>query len=114
MSDLLDPHAMAARLRGLFGSQDRHTIGAAARRLRVTERALRVATDEHSPHPSIEVLAAVIREYGVDPSWLLTGEYDPATHRAALDDDANLTKDEFVRMIGAEIAKRRTPADGLR
>jgi hypothetical protein len=33
------------------------------------------------------VLTAVVRVYGVDPSWLIHGEYSSATHYAALEDD---------------------------
>lgn len=53
-------------------------------RLRVDMTSLHMSTDEDAPYPTIDVLAAVIREYGVDPGWLLTGYYDSATHRTAL------------------------------
>ena len=32
----------------------------------------------------IDVVAALVQECGVDPKWLLTGEYDGAMHRRAL------------------------------
>lgn len=32
----------------------------------------------------IELIAAVVREFAVDPRWLLTGKYDGAVHRRAL------------------------------
>jgi len=32
----------------------------------------------------IDVVAALVQECGVDPKWLLTGEYDGAMHRQAL------------------------------
>jgi hypothetical protein len=32
----------------------------------------------------IEVVAALVREFGVDPQWLLTGRYDPSVHHRAL------------------------------
>ena len=56
---------------------------AIATRLLVDERALRDSIDEGAPQPRIEVLTAVARYYGVDPSWLVTGAYNPSTHRAA-------------------------------
>jgi hypothetical protein len=34
-----------------------------------------------APDALIDVLAAVVHEYGVDSSWLLTGEYRGSTHR---------------------------------
>lgn len=33
----------------------------------------------------IDVVAAVVREFAVDPQWLLTGRYDPTQHRHALE-----------------------------
>jgi hypothetical protein len=32
----------------------------------------------------IDVVAALVREFAVDPQWLLTGQYDSATHCASL------------------------------
>ena len=32
----------------------------------------------------IDVVAAVVREFAVDPQWLLTGHYDSTAHRRAL------------------------------
>jgi len=32
----------------------------------------------------IDVLAAFVREFAVDPRWLLIGQYDATTHREAL------------------------------
>jgi hypothetical protein len=32
----------------------------------------------------IDLIAAVVREFAVDPRWLLTGKYDGAVHRRAL------------------------------
>jgi hypothetical protein len=75
--------AIASRIRGLLGGQG--DPGTLAARLRVDEVALRITIDELSPYPTMSVIAAVIREFGVDPSWLLTGEYSPAAHREILD-----------------------------
>jgi hypothetical protein len=83
----VDRTGIAARLRGLFGGQDSSDLGELAARLGVEELSLRMSVDELSPHPTVEVLAAVIRVYGVDPSWLLTGEYDAGTHRSAMEGD---------------------------
>jgi len=58
-----------------------------ARRLRVDELELRLAIDPDSPRPTMDVLLAVIREYAVDPTWLLTGNYDSATHQRTMDTD---------------------------
>lgn len=32
----------------------------------------------------IDAIAAVVREFAIDPQWLLTGGYDPTEHRRAL------------------------------
>ena len=76
--------AIAARIRGLIGGQD-VSLSDAARRLKVDEISLRMSVDELAPYPTVDVIAAIVREYGVDPTWLLIGEYDAATHRTIAD-----------------------------
>jgi hypothetical protein len=76
--------AIAARIRGLVGGQDA-SLSDASRRLKVDEVSLRISIDELAPYPTVDVIAAVVREYGVDPTWLLTGEYDAASHRHIAD-----------------------------
>jgi hypothetical protein len=99
--------AIAMRIRGLIGGQDRGMLEATARRLGVSEVALRMSVDDLAPHPTIDVLIAIVTEYGVDPTWLVTGVYDGATHRAAFEQEAAVSKQE----IGQLIAKRLTPAE---
>ena len=76
--------AIAARIRGLLGGQD-SSLSDAARRLKVDEVSLRMSIDDLAPYPTVDVISAVVRVYGVDPSWLLTGDYDAATHRTVAD-----------------------------
>jgi len=76
---------IAARLRGLIAGQDDGDMHTTARRLGVDEVSLRMSIDEVSPYPTIDVLIAVIIAYSVDPSYLLTGEYNPDVHRQALE-----------------------------
>jgi len=64
--------------------------GDIASRLHVDEAELRMTVDSESPRPTMDVLLAVIREYGVDASWLLTGEYDLATHRRIAEADRSV------------------------
>jgi len=112
-----DRHAIAARLRKLLrpGFID---LPAIAARLGVDESALRVSMDERSPRPSVDVLAAAVRQLGVDPTWLLTGDYSRGTHVAALD-EADLSE-ESVRRLLAEFAvavgvwPSTTPPHGIR
>jgi hypothetical protein len=80
-----DRRGIAERLCELIGGQDDGDLAATACRLRVEELSLRMSVDPLSPHPTMEVIMAVIREYGVDPTWLLTGEYQSSSHRAAME-----------------------------
>lgn len=88
-----DPHdqEIAARLRALFAKPDDQDWEVVAKRLGVSEVALRMSIDPLEPHPTVAIVAAAVAHYGVDPTWLLTGEYDPDTHRRALDDGADIT-----------------------
>jgi len=70
-----DRAGIADRVRELLGEGARD-LAATAARLRVDELALRMSVDEMSPHPTVDVLAAVVRHYKVDASWLLTGSHD--------------------------------------
>ncbi len=95
-----DPKSVAARVKGLIGGQDNGLIAITARRLGVNEVALRITIDDLEPHPTLEVIMAVVRVYGVDPTWLVTGEYDPTSHRLAMDDEANFTKSDLCKLLG--------------
>src|ERR1700682_3073149 len=96
---------VAARLRGLLSGQDAGVVGATANRLGLSEIALRMSLDKIDPHPTFEVLMAVVREYAVDPTWLVSGEYDVETHRRALEDDATIAK-----MLSDTVIRRRRPS----
>lgn len=82
----LDRAGVADRLRQLLSGQENGDMALLATRLGVEEVSLRMSVDADSPHPTIEVLAAVIGEYGIDPTWLLTGVYNSRTHRDAMED----------------------------
>jgi len=97
----LDRTGIAARIRELLAGQN---YDANASRLGVSEAALRASADEDSPWPRMEVLEAAVREYGVDPTWLVTGEYDAGTHRQALEDDANI-----ARLLATTSVERAAP-----
>lgn len=110
MKPQLDRFEVAARLRGLVGGQDKGVLEQTARRLGVGEVSLRLSVDDVDPHPTIEVIDAVIREYGVDPTWLVTGAYDPATHRRAIDDERAYTVGAFARLLGQRTS-RSSPSE---
>ena len=89
----VDRHELAARLRALLQPALQATrLRALAARLNVKPRSLRDSIDCDDPHPSSAVVLAVVQHYGVDPTWLLTGEYDMATHRQALEDPASVVR----------------------
>lgn len=96
--------AVAARIRGIIGGQDHGLIEATARRLGVSEVSLRISIHEIQPHPTLEVIVAVVRHYGVDPSWLVSGVYDASTHRKALDEEAALSHDAVARLVTTQFA----------
>ena len=81
-----DRIALAQRIRGLIAGQDGGDPAECARRLNVDEIGLRMSIDELAPNPTIDVIVAIVVTYGVDPTWLLTGEYDAATHRSILEE----------------------------
>jgi hypothetical protein len=77
---LNEKHAIAQRVRRLLGEQ-LGELATVARRLRVNESDLQATVDQSAPQPSVDVLAAVVVAYGVEPMWLLFGDYDPSMHR---------------------------------
>lgn len=89
---------VAARLRALLAGQDGQDLAAAARRLGVEEVSLRMSIDEEAPYPTLDVLVAFVATYGVDPKWLLSGQYDAATHRRVLDADARIVGEVVQHM----------------
>jgi hypothetical protein len=89
---------VATRLRALLAGQDGQDLGVTAERLGVDEVSLRMSIDEESPYPTLDVLVAFVATYGVDPKWLLSGEYDAATHRRVLDADAEIVGEVIQRM----------------
>lgn len=86
----VDRWRIAVRVRALlYAAIRRCGLRAVAADLDVSAESLQISIDLKNPHPSVEVLLAVIRYHGVDPTWLLTGEYDLATHREALENPAS-------------------------
>ena len=103
---------IAERLRKLLPTED---VSATAERLGVEELSLRMSVDELSPFPPIDVLAAVIMHYRVDPSYLLTGEYDAATHRKLVDADRRVIAEslqQYTNHNSAVVISRPTPEGG--
>jgi len=51
----------------------------------------------------------VIREYGVDPTWLLTGVYDAGTHRTAME-SARTTPTRVQALMGNSAPRISEPS----
>jgi hypothetical protein len=103
----LDSDAISSRVRGLITRTDLDEPEAVALRLGVSEDALRATIRHAAPEPALEVLAAIVCEYGVDPTWLLTGKYDSSTHLPVLD-ERGADCGEAVRELVARVKARRT------
>lgn len=67
----------------IAGNPDGWDLERAAAELGVSTEALREVAERLTRVPPLDVLEKVIRRYGVDPSWLLTGRYDSRTHEIA-------------------------------
>src|SRR5689334_742679 len=80
--------AIAERLRAVIARQPGHELDDMASILRVSPEALeRLLNDRERAIDTgilIDIVAALVREFAVDPQWLLTGQYDSAMHRRAL------------------------------
>jgi hypothetical protein len=110
-----DAPAIAARIRALAGGRGHGDPATLALRLFVSEHSLRSSIDELLPRPTLDVMSGIVREFGVDPTWLVTGRYDPATHHAALQDGDDELRRAIGRLITAgsattEVTTRRVPA----
>ena len=83
----MDRAGIAERLRELILRQENGDIAQTAAQLGVEELSLRMSIDPDSPYPTIDVLAAAIGYYGLDPTWLLTGVYNSRTHLDAVENE---------------------------
>jgi hypothetical protein len=100
-----DRRSVAARVRSLLEHGGGDDPAAIARHLRVDELELRMSIDTDSPRPTMDVLLAVIREYAVDPTWLLTGDYDLGTHRRTVESD----RAELIEVVKDVARRHDTP-----
>ena len=109
MGSAVDPKAIAIRIRAILASDDREIIEALCGRLNVSEAALRLTIDEDEPHPVVDVIAAVAQHYGVDPVWLLVGEYDATAHRVTIGDDHQKARINLAETIARHLSALPDP-----
>lgn len=97
----IDAPALAARVQGLIQGRFGGDLSAAAQALGVDEKHLRDIVEHATDRPSLDALAAIIRRFGIDACWLLTGEYDWKSHRMQLvqedEEDDQAPKNALLR-----------------
>jgi hypothetical protein len=80
--------AIVERIRAVVSRQSAGALEAFAATLGVAPAGFRAFIGEQEPVIDIlfliDVVAAFVREFAVDPRWLLIGQYDATTHREAL------------------------------
>lgn len=95
--------ALASRVAGLMQARFHGDLAAAARALEVPPDDLRKIVETESNQPSLDVLAAIVKHFGIDACWLLTGDYNWRAHMSALHDDesgTDATRGTLLRLIG--------------
>jgi transcriptional regulator with XRE-family HTH domain len=101
----VDANAIASRVRVLLAG--RGPSQELAEKFGVSESALAQSVDEFMPRPTVDVLLAVVGEFGVDPTWLLTGSYDAGTHRVALEGEPADLRRVVSRLLQEHSTLRR-------
>ena len=94
MALLPDPAGTGNRILELLTSHHL-TVEAAAARLRFSPAEVEDAVGGNA---KLTLLVAIVREFGVDPAWLLTGTYDVGTHQASADDPVRAVQEIMKRM----------------
>jgi len=74
---------------------------------------LRERLQSGSAMETVRGLTSVVRLYGVDPTWLVTGTFDSATHRIALDGSFSETWRLVQRLLIEESAPAPEDEDEL-
>jgi hypothetical protein len=80
--------AIATRVRAVLARQPADCLERATASLEIPadalQRSIAGGDDLIDISVIIDVVAVLVHECGIDPKWLLTGEYDGALHREAL------------------------------
>ena len=70
---LAEKTPIATRIAYLIDHHEGGNVAAAARRLGMSQRGLAKVYRGETKHPRAPLLQALVKEYGADPAWLLTG-----------------------------------------
>ena len=99
MSPRLDLTAIATRLRALLIRPNDGDLEEIAKRLDVAPTALLRSVDDRLPRPSLGVITAIVRQYGVDPWWVMYGDYNRETHALASEMGPAITRADVLRLV---------------
>ena len=94
MLHLTDRAGVAGRITEILRNQQL-SIEEAAARLRFDPFEVRAALDGDI---TLSMIIAVVRSFGIDPMWLLTGEYQQWSHNASLEDPFTAVYDVLRRL----------------
>jgi hypothetical protein len=100
-----DPKQVAARVRQLIRVEDGGDEAVAATRLGLSAKLLSDLLAGGLEDANLAVLAAIIRGYRVDATWLLTGESDVTSSHLA--PESRLAYADLLSELGREIMSRR-------
>jgi len=80
--------AIADRIRTVASQNPTQSLDVLAAALQAEPEAFHALVNDEGSFVNmavlIDVIAALVREFGIDPQWLLTVQYDGAVHRRAL------------------------------
>lgn len=103
---------IAERIRGVVSRQSLESLDAVANTLLVGPAEFRALINDRKKlidEPFlVDVVAAFVYEFAVDPEWLLTGHYNGSTHREALliVEDRTVTRTHVIRQFVQERYER--------
>jgi hypothetical protein len=100
---------LASRVAGLLHGQFRGDIVTAACDLNVDPDELRRIVEAKTSTPDLEVLAKLVKRFGVDVCWLMTGEYDWRSHMSLLEDEEDHPRDSGKQLL-LRLSERRGSA----
>jgi len=90
---LRDRAGFSARLKQIFESHQL-SVESMAEWLCLDVQAIEAAMEGD---PTLPVIVAVVREFAVDPTWLITGDYNASTLRSAIDDPVRAVSEVLRR-----------------
>ena len=103
----IDWAQVAHRIHGLVGAGVSGNALDDTMRVRIEERVLHQRLRKESLDSVIRLLTSIVRIYGLDPTWVVTGNFDPTTHRIALEGTQQETRSIVERLVVESVAPAR-------